>query len=42
MPVLTTGMITLADDFAAREGWATMYGKKAINPRLYVKGRIVG
>lgn len=42
MPVMTTGMITLADDFAAREGWATMYGKKAINPRLYVKGRIIG
>lgn len=41
MPILTTGMITLADDFASREGWATMYATKAINPRLYVKGRIV-
>lgn len=41
MPVLTTGMITLADDFAAREGWATTYGTKAINPRLYVRGRVV-
>lgn len=41
MPILTTGMVTL-DDFASREGWATMYGKKAINPRLYVKGRIIG
>lgn len=40
MPVMTTGMVTLADDFAAREGWATTYGKKAINPRLYVKGHI--
>lgn len=42
MPIMTTGMVTLADDFAAREGWATTYGKKAINPRLYVKGRIDG
>jgi len=42
MPVMTTGMITLADDFAAREGWATLYGKKAINPRLYVRGHIDG
>ena len=42
MPVMTTGMVTLPDDFASREGWACMYGKKAINPRLYVKGRIDG
>lgn len=42
MPVMTTGMISLPDDFGSREGWATMYGKKAINPRLYVKGRIQG
>lgn len=42
MPVMTTGMVTLADDFAAREGWATTYGKKTINPRLYIKGRIDG
>lgn len=41
MPILTTGMVTLADDFGAREGWATLYGKKAINPRLYLKGRII-
>lgn len=40
MPVLTTGMVTLPDDYGTREGWATTYGKKAINPRLYVKGRI--
>lgn len=42
MPVMTTGMLTMADDFGTREGWATSYGKKAINPRLYVKGRIDG
>lgn len=42
MPIMTTGMVTLADDFGGREGWATMYGKKAINPRLYIKGRIDG
>lgn len=41
MPIMTTGMLTLADDFAAREGWATSYGTKIINPRLYVKGRII-
>lgn len=41
MPIMTTGMVQLADDFAGREGWATCYGKKAINPRLYVKGRII-
>lgn len=41
MPIMTTGMVTLADDFAAREGWATTYGKKAINPRLYLKGRVI-
>lgn len=41
MPIMTTGMITLADDFSSREGWATTYGTKAINPRLYVKGRIL-
>ena len=42
MPILTTGMVTLPDDYGVREGWATTYGKKAINPRLYVKGRIDG
>lgn len=42
LPILTVGTATLADDFATREGWATSYGKKAINPRLYVKGRIDG
>lgn len=41
MPVMTTGMVTL-EDFASRQGWATMYGKKAVNPRMYVKGRIDG
>lgn len=41
MPVMTTNMITL-DDFASRQGWACQYGKKAINPRLYIKGRIDG
>lgn len=40
MPIMTTGMLTLADDFASREGWATSYGTKLINPRLFVRGRI--
>ncbi len=39
---MTTGMLSIPDDFGSREGWATMYGKKAINPRLYVKGQITG
>lgn len=41
MPVLTTGMVSLAD-FSMQQGWATMYGKKIVNPRLYIKGRIDG
>ena len=41
MPILTTGMVTL-DDFASREGWAATYGTKAINPKMYVRGRIYG
>lgn len=41
MPVATTAIVTL-EDFASRQGWATQYGKKAVNPRLYVKGRITG
>lgn len=40
MPVLTTDMVTLADDFASRQGWATQFATKVINPRLYVRGRI--
>lgn len=42
LPITTTGMISLADDFGTRQGWACIYGKKAINPRLYVKGQITG
>ena len=42
LPITSTGMVSLADDFGTREGWGTLYGKKAINPRLYVKGRIDG
>jgi hypothetical protein len=41
MPVLTTGMVTLADDFASREGWAASYGKQMINPNLYCRIHIV-
>ena len=42
LPITTTGMISLADDFGTREGWVTITGKKVINPRLYVKGHIDG
>lgn len=41
MPIMTTQMLTF-DTFDSRQGWATSYGKKAVNPRLYVKGRIDG
>ena len=40
LPITTIGLVGLADDFGMREGWATSYGKKVVNPRLYVKGRI--
>lgn len=39
---MTTGMLSIPDDFGSREGWVEIYGKKAVNPRLYVKGRING
>lgn len=40
LPIVTTDMVML-DDFAARKGWATTYGKKVVNPNLYVHGAIV-
>lgn len=41
MPILTTAMLQDANTFDTRQGWACMDGKKAINPRMYVRGRII-
>lgn len=39
MPVISTDLIMLAD-FAGQKGWATMYAKKMINNKFYLRGRI--
>lgn len=39
IPLYTTPTVVL-DDFVARKGLATQYGKKAINPLFYVTGEI--
>lgn len=39
IPLYTTPTVVL-DDFVARKGLATQYGKKAINPLFYVTGQI--
>lgn len=39
MPVMTTSMI-MTDDFVGRRGFATAYGKKMVNSKLYAKGRV--
>lgn len=41
MPITTTAMVQL-EDMAGRKGWATMYGKRAVNSSLYVRGTITG
>jgi len=41
MPITTTQLVMM-DDFAGRRGWATTYGTKMVNPKLYLKGRITG
>jgi len=40
IPMYSTPTIVL-DDFVARKGLATQYGKKVVNPRFYAKGQIV-
>ncbi len=39
MPILTTDLVQL-EDMAGRKGWATMYGKRMLNDKMFIKGRI--
>ncbi|AMM44833.1 major capsid protein [Bacillus phage SP-15] len=39
-PVMTTSLVML-DDFVGRRGFATSYGKKMVNSKLYAKGQII-
>lgn len=39
MPIISTDLVMLAD-FAGQKGWATMYAKKMVNNKMYLKGRI--
>ena len=39
MPVVSTDMLTLAN-MMGQQGYATSYGKKMVNSKLYIKGRI--
>lgn len=39
MPILSTDVITL-DDFMGRRAWVTCYGKRMVNPLLYITGSI--
>lgn len=39
MPVTFTNPVTLAD-FTTQQGWVSIYGKKMVNPQLYIRGRI--
>ena len=40
MPVLSTDLLTLAN-MTGQQGYATSYGKKMVNNKLYIKGHIV-
>lgn len=39
MPILSTDLL-MTDDFAGRKGWATMYAKKMVNNKMYLRGYI--
>ena len=39
MPITYTNPVTLAD-FTTQSGWVSIYGKKMVNPQLYIRGRI--
>lgn len=41
MPVTSTDALMLAN-MTGQQGYATSYGKKMVNSKLYIKGRIVG
>ena len=39
MPIISTDLL-MTDDFAGRKGWATMYAKKMVNNKMYIRGKI--
>lgn len=39
MPVTYTAPVTLAD-YTTQQGWVSIYGKKMVNPQLYIRGRV--
>ena len=39
-PVLTTDLLMPAD-YRGQQGYATSYGKKMVNNKMYLRGRIV-
>lgn len=41
MPVLSTDILMPAD-FNGQQGYATSYGRKMLNGKMYLRGRIVG
>ena len=41
MPILTTDLLMPAD-FKGQQGYATSYGKKMVNNKMYLRGKIVG
>lgn len=41
MPLVASSMVQL-EDMAGRKGWATMYGTRLVNDRMYLKGAIQG
>lgn len=41
LPIMTTDILMPAD-FRGQQGYATSYGKKMVNSKMYIRGRIVG
>lgn len=41
MPVLSTDVLMPAD-FRGQQGYATSYGTKMVNGKMYLRGRITG
>ena len=39
MPITYTQPVTLSD-FTTQAGWVSIYGRKMVNPQLYIRGRI--
>ena len=40
-PILSTDLLMPAD-FKGQQGYATSYGKKMVNSKMYLRGKIVG